>query len=358
MKYLIVAIVIIYFIAKGIMWLYEELRGPKLGGSSAGKINADKIVNKTKDVQKSEQEKEREQKKRIEENRERVKKEEEQRNKARKELFNRNKDLIEKLLQIAERKVSIIDDYGDENWEILPTEIFACLKKIAQRENKSISFNKRYKYGTYEYEWLGERLEDAFRSYHSEQKTRPLTSFNTSKLTGAEFESWIVKLLKENGFDDVRGTPATGDQGADIIAVKNGKHIIIQAKRYKGSVGNKAVQEVIAALQYYNGDEGWVITDSSFTPSAIALAQKSNIILIDGKTLTQDFIHNKIDKNVIDEIEEKQKKEKTNNDHVIFQCHSCNQKMRVPIRNNLIEVSCPKCKNIFYFHNGKETQNV
>jgi restriction system protein len=47
------------------------------------------------------------------------------------------------------------------------------------------------------------------------------------------------------------------------------------------------VQEVISAVAYYGGDEGWVVTNSSFTPSARALAQKSNVRLIDGQRLKQ-----------------------------------------------------------------------
>ena len=40
----------------------------------------------------------------------------------RQEFYDRNSDLIDKFLQIAERKVSIIDDYGDENAEALRKE--------------------------------------------------------------------------------------------------------------------------------------------------------------------------------------------------------------------------------------------
>ncbi len=69
-------------------------------------------------------------------------------------------------------------------------------------------------------------------------------------------------------------------QGADLIAKKDGKTIIIQAKRYQGAVGNKAVQEVISALAYFGGDEGWVVTNSSFTRSARSLAKKANIRLV------------------------------------------------------------------------------
>jgi hypothetical protein len=69
----------------------------------------------------------------------------------------------------------------------------------------------------------------------------PLPSYNFDTLSGVEFETWVRRLLEENGFE-VQGTPATRDQGADLIAKKNGKTIIVQAKRYRGAVGNKAVQ--------------------------------------------------------------------------------------------------------------------
>jgi len=75
----------------------------------------------------------------------------------------------------------------------------------------------------------------------------------------------------------------------DLIAKKDGKKVVVQAKRYQGPVGNKAVQETIAAVQYYRADEGWVMTNSTFTPSAKALAQKSNMRLIDSAELQDGF---------------------------------------------------------------------
>ena len=74
----------------------------------------------------------------------------------------------------------------------------------------------------------------------------------------------------------VSATAATGDQGADIIARKGERNIIIQAKRYSGAVGNKAVQEVVGAILFYGGTEGCVVTNSTFTPAARALAEKQH----------------------------------------------------------------------------------
>jgi HJR/Mrr/RecB family endonuclease len=217
---------------------------------------------------------------------------EEQQALARRRLYEANSDLIGKFFEIAERKVSVIDAYGEENWDALPQEIATCLTKIAKRNGYAEKkIKEALKSGFFllfpqEYEWLRKKLDEAYREYHRRQKTKPASSFSTDGLTGKEFETLIGRMLRERGFD-VSGTPATGDQGADLIAKRNGKTIIIQAKCYQGSVGNKAVQEVISALAYYGGDEGWVVTNSFFTPSAKALAQKSNVKLIDGKHLKE-----------------------------------------------------------------------
>jgi len=56
-------------------------------------------------------------------------------------LLTKHRDLVGKFLEIAERKVGVLDDYGDENWDALPQEIHKCLTKIAQRE-QSIDLSK------------------------------------------------------------------------------------------------------------------------------------------------------------------------------------------------------------------------
>src|SRR5882762_3995434 len=51
------------------------------------------------------------------------------------EMFlTKHRDLVDKFLEIAERKVSVIDDYGDEDLDALPLEVHKCLAKIAKRE--------------------------------------------------------------------------------------------------------------------------------------------------------------------------------------------------------------------------------
>jgi hypothetical protein len=240
------------------------------------------------------------------EDKERAEKEKEAAREAEYERFlAENKDLVDKFLEIAERKVSVLDDYGDENWDALPKEVDTCLRKIAQREGleeKWLLWQKeRKKWPSLAENWafvagrhiperylrLEKKLHGLFREYHQNRKGSKVSQPEVGELSGAEFEAYVGRILKESGYEDVRGTPTTGDQGADLIAKKEGRTIVIQAKRYQGSVGNKAVQEVAAAVNFYGAQEGWVITNATFTQSAKALAQKNNIKLIDGTALAR-----------------------------------------------------------------------
>jgi restriction system protein len=124
-------------------------------------------------------------------------------------------------------------------------------------------------------------LPAVFAKYHEEQKGKKKTTEEMASLSGVDFETAVGRILLEHGWH-VSATAATGDQGADIIATKGERRVIIQAKRYSGAVGNKAVQEVVGAIPFYGGTEGCVVTNSTFTPAASALAQKNNIRLIDG----------------------------------------------------------------------------
>ncbi len=101
----------------------------------------------------------------------------------------------------------------------------------------------------------------------------------TDTMTPEEYESYCATILDENGWE-ASVTKTTGDQGADVIGRKNGISIIIQCKLYSSPVGNKAVQEVHAALSHYSGTYGIVVTNNTFTQSAIELANSTNTILV------------------------------------------------------------------------------
>jgi hypothetical protein len=105
-------------------------------------------------------------------------------------------------------------------------------------------------------------------------------------MTGRAFEEFLARLLTKMGYSEITLTP-NNDQGGDILCRQNGARVVVQAKRWKGAVGNAAVQELIAAMLYYDCAAGLAVTNSRFTGPARQLAAKdSRILLCDGSWLT------------------------------------------------------------------------
>lgn len=101
----------------------------------------------------------------------------------------------------------------------------------------------------------------------------------------AGFEALIKRLYEGAGYA-TQLTGRTGDQGGDLVVVRNDAKKVIQAKlRRNMTVGNDAVQQVIPAKGVYNCQGAVVITNSTFTPEAQELARVHGIELVDGKVL-------------------------------------------------------------------------
>ena len=112
------------------------------------------------------------------------------------------------------------------------------------------------------------------------QAKRSSGATSSTSQVGIEFEKQLIAEISEE-FPAARidPTPVTGDQGADVILVIGGVKIVIQAKKYTGVVGNAAVQEVFAAMQFYDADYAMVITNSRYTTAAQTLASKIGVEL-------------------------------------------------------------------------------
>ncbi len=96
---------------------------------------------------------------------------------------------------------------------------------------------------------------------------------------GLHFEFWVAESLRQFGWE-ANPTIGSGDQGVDVTARKDGITMAIQCKRYAGSVGNKAVQEVVAGKAFYGLDHAVVISTGSYTRSASDLAGVCGVHLL------------------------------------------------------------------------------
>jgi restriction system protein len=118
----------------------------------------------------------------------------------------------------------------------------------------------------------------------SELDQRP----NLMDLSPTEFESLIQNLFTKMGLE-ARQTRASRDGGVDCVAwdprpIFGGK-VVIQAKRYKNTVGVSAVRDLFGTLQNEGASKGILVTTSGYGKASFEFAQNKPIELIDGANL-------------------------------------------------------------------------
>ena len=98
-------------------------------------------------------------------------------------------------------------------------------------------------------------------------------------MRGPEWEAFLADVFHLLG-GVIEATGKSGDQGVDLIVNFGHRRYAVQAKGYVSSVGNSAIQEAVAGMAHYRCNCSAVITNSSFTAGAIALAESNCCLLI------------------------------------------------------------------------------
>jgi len=88
---------------------------------------------------------------------------------------------------------------------------------------------------------------------------------------------------------EARQTRPSRDGGVDCIAydtrpIFDGK-VVIQAKRYKNTVGVSAVRDLYGTLQNEGASKGILVATSGYGPASFDFAQNKPIELLDGANL-------------------------------------------------------------------------
>jgi hypothetical protein len=108
------------------------------------------------------------------------------------------------------------------------------------------------------------------------------------ELTPREFEDFVHDLLTALGFESAQ-TQQSWDRGIDCIAVDArpivGGKVIVQAKRYKGTVEASAVRDLFGTVHAQGASKGVLITTGTFGPTSYEFAAGKPLELIDGKSL-------------------------------------------------------------------------
>ena len=144
--------------------------------------------------------------------------------------------------------------------------------------------------------------EDILCVYHKTEKAKvkasnfingvkeneTVTISDVDSMNGVEFEGFVAKMFDKLGYT-TEVTKASGDQGVDVIAKKDGKVLGIQAKCYSGVVGNHAIMEVVAGMNYYECNCCMVVTNSVFTAAAKELARANHVELWERNDLKEQM---------------------------------------------------------------------
>jgi restriction system protein len=111
---------------------------------------------------------------------------------------------------------------------------------------------------------------------------------NLMELTPQQFESLIQNLFEKIGLD-TRQTRPSRDGGVDCVAYNTdpilGGKVVIQAKRYKHTVGVSAVRDLYGTLQNEGASKGILVTTSGYGKASFEFAEGKPIELFDGTHL-------------------------------------------------------------------------
>ena len=113
-------------------------------------------------------------------------------------------------------------------------------------------------------------------------------STNLMDLNPFEFEQLVANLFAQMGLES-KLTRSSRDGGVDCIAfdprpVLGGK-VVIQAKRYKHTVGVSAVRDLYGTMMNEGANKGILVTTSGYGPDAFQFSKEKPIELIDGGAL-------------------------------------------------------------------------
>jgi restriction system protein len=111
---------------------------------------------------------------------------------------------------------------------------------------------------------------------------------NLMELSPGEFESLITNLFQKMGLDTKLTRPSR-DGGVDCIAYDSrpilGGKVVVQAKRYKNTVGVSAVRDLFGTMINEGASKGILVATSGYGKSAYDFANGKPIELITGSNL-------------------------------------------------------------------------
>ena len=195
-------------------------------------------------------------------------------------------ELIEELEAILKKEIKVIstayrksvtsNSFGKKNYNKFIPELLEFLKDNSNVLKEIGEYHDdpdpQISMGQESINFLISRIEEDIEKLNSDSEY-------SEDMDPFEYEHYCASEFNKTGWE-AKATQGSSDQGVDVKATKNGIVLVAQCKKFAKPVGNKAVQEVVAGMKYYEANKGVVIAPNGFTNSAEKLAQANNIKLI------------------------------------------------------------------------------
>jgi restriction system protein len=171
------------------------------------------------------------------------------------------------------RQLTYVDEYETAEMDAFLAEV----RRFVRKRVPELRFAG-------ELEWAVNAIVGVVSTWASEEDAPSKNA--VSEMSPADYERFCADRLAEAGWE-VHLTKASGDQGADIICVANGRRLVVQCKLYSGSVGNAAVQAVVGAREFEYADFAAVISNAPYTSAARKLASTARVHLLHHDEISQ-----------------------------------------------------------------------
>lgn len=194
---------------------------------------------------------------------------------SRRALYQKSQGIVaQKISSLVRRKAQLVtpDAYGKPQFEKWGKELDHF---ITQHIGPSLTQDERaelQREGPTFVNWIDANVVAAMMN-------QPVFQAFSDSMTPTEFENFCANELRQSGWN-ARVTQQSRDQGADVIAELGHLRIVLQCKLWSQPVGNKAVQEAVAARQHERASYGIVVTNNRYTPAAEQLASTTGTLLL------------------------------------------------------------------------------
>lgn len=194
-----------------------------------------------------------------------------------------------KILYIKKEQLTYKDDYGTIIYDQWYNEVNHFIERRIKPVLSNANLIDFYPFMASEIKNMVNNAADIRPGNYEELKARLAQSSDeySPTMDPFDYEEFCAKLLRKVGWE-AQATVASGDQGADVVATKNGIKLILQCKLYSRPVNNKAVQEINAAKTFYHADVAAVVSNAEYTTSARQIASSTKVYLLHHDEL-QDF---------------------------------------------------------------------